>query len=250
VKSDIYKFRIDSFTPGTLPMARLAIYLAELAKLLGNESSVHFREITRGSAVLVSEVEPVAVPKVRDRLSRAEGKLSRSAIESDETADPFRKLNAMLAADNAVGNLRRGTATILRFPGREAARVKIGPVTQPTNLVGQLVRIGGRDSSAHAQVEDVEGRSWTIAMTRDQARLLAPHLYGDAMRFNGVGRWFRMEDGTWELDEMKLHDWEKLKNETLRESVTELRLIEGSDWSKQSDAAADIADIREGRRAR
>lgn len=231
-------------------MARLAAYLGELAKLLGHEGSVHFKEITRGSAVLVSEVESTAVPKVRERLNRAEVTLARSAAEKDETAEPFRKLNAMLAADNAVGNLRRGTATILRFPGREAARIKIGPITQPTNVIGQLVRIGGRDASAHAQVEDAEGRSWTVVMARDQARALAPHLYGEVMRFSGIGRWFRLEDGTWELDEMRLQAWEPMKNESLRESVTALRLLEGSEWSKEPDATEELAQIREGRPAR
>ncbi len=226
-------------------MARLAAYMAELAKLLGNESSVHFREITRGSAVLVSEVEAVAVPKVRERLTRVDS-ASANWQRNDDTLEPCRKLNVMLAADNAIGNLRRGQATILKFPGRESAKVKIGPVTQPTSIIGQLVRIGGRDKTAHAQVEDAEGRSWTIVMARDQARQLAPHLYGEVLRFAGIGRWARTVNGQWELDELRLQAWEAITNESLRESVEALRQIEGSDWRKQEDPLAVLAGLRDG----
>jgi hypothetical protein len=243
-KPDVYKFRIDSFTPSTIPMIRLATYMLELARLMGNDTSVHFREIQRGSAVIVSEVESVAVPKVRGRLTRVEGAASNWR-ENDETSDPFWKLNSMLAADNAVGNLRRGTATILKFPGREAERVKIGPVTQPTSLIGQLVRVGGRDASAHALIQDAEGRGWRIIMTREQARALARYLYGDVMRFTGSGRWFRTEGGFWELDELRLQSWDEVTNETLRESVDSLRLL-SSDWQKTLDPMVALERIRHG----
>jgi len=245
VKSDIYKFRIDSFTPDTMPMARLAAYLVELSKLLGQEAAVHFREIKRGSAVLVTEVDAVAVPKVRERLTRVEGSAANWHDE-DESVEPFRKINAMLASDNAVGKLHRGTATILSFPGRESARARIGPVTQPTSIVGQLVRIGGRDKTAHAQVEDAEARSWSIVMTREQARGLAPFLYGDVLKFTGNGRWFRSESGEWELDELRLQAWERITNETLRESVSALRQIEGSNWKALDEPIQVLERIQHG----
>lgn len=225
-------------------MARLAAYLAELAKLLGNDSQVHFREIKRGSAVLVTDVERVAAPKVRERLTRVEGAASKWQ-ERDDTSEPFRKLNTMLASDNAVGKLQRGRAVVLRFPGRESAREKIGPVTQATEIVGQLVRIGGRDKTSHAQVEDAEGRAWSIVMTREQARSLAPHLYGDVMRFSGSGRWVRTEAAQWELDEMRLNSWETVTNESLRESVTGLR-IEFKYPISGSDPIALLQDLRHG----
>jgi hypothetical protein len=249
MRDDTYKFRIDSFTPSTIPMHRLAEYMLELAKLLGNEQSVHFKELKSGSAVLVSTVEHVAVPKVRERLTRIDAKATgpRGATAVDDASNPFRKLNSMLAHDNAVGRLHRGTAVILSFPGRQSARVKIGPVTQPTTLVGQLVRIGGRDASAHALVEDAEGRSWKILMTRDQARPLGQHLYGDCLRFSGSGRWFRTEEGRWELEELRLQSCEPIANESLRDSVNALRLIEGTDWRTVDDQAKALDTIRNGK---
>jgi hypothetical protein len=51
-----YRFRIeDSYTPATLPMERLADYIAVLARLLGDQANVHFRGVEHGSAVLVAD---------------------------------------------------------------------------------------------------------------------------------------------------------------------------------------------------
>ena len=40
-----YRLKIDVFTPETLPMQRLSLYMAELAKLLGEPERVHFVEV-------------------------------------------------------------------------------------------------------------------------------------------------------------------------------------------------------------
>ena len=40
-----YRFEIDAFTPATIPMARLAEYVSDLAKMFGNNSSVHLGRI-------------------------------------------------------------------------------------------------------------------------------------------------------------------------------------------------------------
>jgi hypothetical protein len=46
-----YTFRIDVFTPETMPMARLAEYLAELSKLVGHSQSTHFDRVAPGMRV-------------------------------------------------------------------------------------------------------------------------------------------------------------------------------------------------------
>lgn len=37
----IYRFKIDAYSPDTMPMARLAQYMGELAVLLGEREAVH-----------------------------------------------------------------------------------------------------------------------------------------------------------------------------------------------------------------
>jgi hypothetical protein len=52
-----YRLKIDVFTVDSLPMSRLAEYMTELARLLGEQERVHFSHLERGSAVLVSNIE-------------------------------------------------------------------------------------------------------------------------------------------------------------------------------------------------
>jgi hypothetical protein len=90
-----YQFRIDAYSPATIPMARLAQYMAELAVLFGERDSVHFRGLTKGSTILNARIDREAVPKVRDRVM---------AVRAG-AGDPmraFHALNKLLRADNAV----------------------------------------------------------------------------------------------------------------------------------------------------
>ena len=49
-------------------MARLAEYMLQFAKFLGEQERVHFVDIERGSSVLLARIEEVAAPKVERRL--------------------------------------------------------------------------------------------------------------------------------------------------------------------------------------
>ena len=242
MKGEQYIFRIDRFTPETIPMARLAEYMIKLAQLLGTSERVHFKTLRRGSVQIVSAVEVEAQPKVRARLQTL-----RTSDVATDVKEAFENLNGLLENDNAVGSIRCGPAIILKFPGREQLRPpQIGPFTQPTELAGQLVRIGGRDRTAHAQLEDPEGRAWSIEMTREQARELARLLYGPPIRVSGSGKWTRIPSGSWELEYLKLQSWEQLSDESLRDAVDSLRKIEGSQWHLESDPAAFLSRIRHG----
>src|SRR5579872_23772 len=245
MRDEKYIFRIDRFTPDTLPMSRLAEYLAELANLLGFSERVHFKELRRGSVQVVSTVESEAMPKVRGRLQ------SLQAPEPPEDVrKAFQTIDNFLERDNAVGSIRRGSATILKFAGRERPRPpRIGPFTQPTEIIGQLVRIGGRDESAHGTVVDAEGRGWLLILRRDQARELARHLYGSPIRVSGGGRWTREQSGAWVLEHLRVSGWEQLSEESLRETITQLRGIQGLSWSAEGDPAGLLQRIRHGEEA-
>ena len=63
-----YQFRIaDSYTPATIPMERLADYVAAFARLLGEVAAVHFDRIEHGSVCLTAKVDEPAQPKVLER---------------------------------------------------------------------------------------------------------------------------------------------------------------------------------------
>lgn len=238
---DRYRFTIsDAFTPKTLPMARLAEYLVELALLLGEREHVHFSSLERGSAVVVAEVEIPAVPKVRERVHEAAMPDARP-----EVARHFRKLNEMLRSDNAKGTLHEGNKLVVRFTGREASP-RIGPVVEEGELIGVLVRIGGTQQTVHATIAAEDRTLPPCDLSPELAKRMAQHLYGAPLRVLGTGRWFRMPEGEWVLEQFRIRDFELLRKESLLETVGRLRAIEGSEWATVEDPWGELQHIRRG----
>lgn len=220
---DDYELRVDAWTPASIPMARLAQYMAELARLLGHAESVHFLRLRKGSTRLESAHSPEAQDDVRSAISR---------------------LDAMLREDNAVGQLSRGADNIIRFPGRELTQPeRIGPLRQHTECDGVLVRIGGRDETAHAHLVDAEGRVWNCSVSREMARDMAHHLFGAPLRVSGTARWARAEHGEWMLLDFRASDFRVLNDERLGEAVARLRNVE-TDWQTRDDPLSLLQGIR------
>jgi hypothetical protein len=248
VGDEEYRFKIDAFSPETIPMARLAEYMLEFAKLLAYQDNVHFKDVEAGSTILVSRIEYEAIPKVSRRIDD----IHRGAAP-DDARTSYVRLNDMLREDNAVGHLTRkpanddsAEAEILKFPGKEIPRpTKIGPFTERAVIDGELVRIGGKDDTAHVQIVDAEGRTWGGAMTRDLARQLRQYLYeGPILRVEGDARWERTVEGAWELKNFNIKSFQELAKDTLLNAVGRLREIEGTEWNKMEDPITAIREQR------
>ena len=237
--ADEYRFVIDAYDPDTLPMSRLAEYMADLARLLGTAERVHFVRLEAGSTVLVQRVEPEAAPEVRRRL----GALA-SATPPKDAAHAFKALNRRLADDGATGSLREGVAEVIRFPGREQPPpLTFGAFNQPGVLDGVLIRIGGREDTVPVHLRDGE----TIHMcnaTRDMAKRLAVHLYGEVLRVQGEGRWERDADGAWWMKRFNITGFEELDGAPLGRVVERLRAIGRSGWKDIDDPSAEIKRLR------
>lgn len=244
-----YRFKIDAYSPESIPMTRLALYMLEFGKLLANDDRVHFKEIEPGSTVLLANVEYEAAPKVSNRIES----LSRGDAPDDARAI-FTLINEMLRDDNAVGQLTKRAANedkineaeILKFLGREIpVPKKMGPFTESAIVDGELMRIGGRDESAHAQILDAEGRVWNGELTRELAQEIAPHLYkGAILRVEGDARWVRTEDGAWELKGFHIRGFTILPKDTLIQAVERIRKIEGSEWRNMDDPDGFVREQR------
>lgn len=234
MSSSEYTFRIDVFTPDTLPMARLAEYLAALADLIGHKENTHFSRIEKGSARLVSCVEEQDVPKVQRRLEAV-----LSSAPPHGTAKAFKTLDDMLAEDNAVGEIiGPAGAIIIPFPGRVRPKPLIFPAfRQDGSIDGRIVSIGGRDKTAHVTLQDGTITYTNIDLNRDVARELAKHLYGAKIRLFGSGRWERHPEGTWKLLTFTVDRYVVLDDAPLRDVLAEIRSI--SDTASIGDGAYD-----------
>lgn len=238
-----YRFAIDVFTLDTLPMARLAEYLAELAQLLGNVDSVHFDHVEDGSAVLVQRIEAHAVPKVRDRLES----IASTVSSREDVQQAYSNINQMLERDNAVGVITdEKQAEIIRFPGRETPQPDVfGPIRQSGSLYGELVSVGGIDKTVPVRLRDLDN-IWRCNTSPDVAREIAHHLLGPTLKVDGVGRWVREADGLWSLRYFSITGFEVLPDLPLGDVVNDLRRVEGSGWKDFDEPFESLRKVRSG----
>jgi hypothetical protein len=242
--SDSVRFtlRIEGLMPEDLPMRRLAAYLDQFARLLGEEASTRLDGVYSGSARLTACVLSVAVPKVRERLAAA-----RDDAGSGTHYSLSRRLDDMMAEDNASGSLSEEGqhAVIIQFPGARARMARLPAVTEPGSIQGELVRIGGRDDTAHASLRDGD-RYFICIVTKDMARALGKHLFGKPLRLHGRGRWRRTDSGAWELtaEGFKATDFEVLDPATLQDAATKLQAAGGFGLHDEAEAWDELSAIR------
>lgn len=218
-----YLFKIDAYTPKTIPMARLAQYMGNLAAMMGNQGQVHFVELVPGSTVLVNEVEFEAEPKVRERLRQVRAK---EGPEIARTA--YASLNDLLSEDNASAELvtLESKHAIMRFPGRKRpANLVYGPFNQEGSIDGVLIRIGGQGDSVPVHLQEEGDIVHVCEARREVAVKLAPYYLQCPLRVSGTGRWFRDMDGHWEMKTFRIVDFVPLKDERLSESLNRIRSI-------------------------
>jgi len=215
---DTYELYIDAFTPASIPMVRLAEYMAGFAVLLGHEEHVHFDKLKPGSLTVVSRIEPVAQNKVQRRLDEVcFGTGPKAAM------DAFCQIDDKLAADNAVGRVFRGKAKVIEFPGRtRPAESSVGPIVQPGTLDGEVIQVGGRDETINIHVKAGDDIHRCIA-TKPIARQLAQHIFGAPVRVHGRATWSRAESGQWKLRGFVIETFETLDETPLSKMFEGLR---------------------------
>lgn len=241
---DKFVLRIsDSFSPETIPMSRAAEYLGEYARLLGENENVHFERISEGSVHMHAFVEDPAAPKVRQRLSSI---LSPNAPE--DVLRAFQRLDEMLAKDNAIGQIVDGNGKeLLAFPGRLRPKPAVyGPFDQEGFIEGEIVRIGGTDNTIHITLRDGEHIFSGCSTSKEIAREMGSYLLGPTVRAQGVGKWLRHGDGSWEMKSFRIKSFEVLNETPLSELIAKLRSVPGNDWSTAEDPVGDILRDRGG----
>jgi hypothetical protein len=232
-----FHFKIEGFTPETLPMSRLALYLSDLAELLGHENKVHFVKVAKGSADLVHVVDEELQAEVIERVH-----LVKQGLGPVDAQVAFRNLNTKLSEDGKTAKITRGRNNLLAFPGASALPQTIGPIYLHGHLDGQLIRVGGKDGTKPIHIM-TENAYYICNANAEVARQLAP-AYEKYIRVFGNGKWFRQTDGEWILDHFTIKSFEFLEDEKLLKVVAKLRAIPDNEWANVDDPLEELALIR------
>ncbi|MFM0260900.1 MFS transporter [Paraburkholderia sediminicola] len=240
-KTELIQFRIDAFTPDTLPMSRLAEYLTQLADLLGSHEHVHFMSVKKGSAVPQAKVDFPAIPKVQARLQ-----LAHSVDAPDDVRKPFEAINRLLKADNAKATLKAGNVVYVKFLGREIPDERPYRLREAGSLDGIVIRIGGTDRTIPVWLQSLDGETIYkgIETTPETARSLVGHYLGKPVRVHGQGVWERSSEGGWSLVSFHIAHFEELDETPADEVFARLASHPGNGWAKLEDPTKEHQIIR------
>ena len=237
----IYDFRLDAWKPHTLPMARLAAYLEKLAVIFGHREHVHFLKVRVGSAISEIHLDETEAPKIQARL-----KLVGAGNGADDAVRAVRYVNDMLREDNSSATLRvKGGAKIIEFPGCKTPLADEAVVHETGELIGTVIRVGGKDDTVPLQLQGIDGTSYNCNTTRPIARDLAHHLFGDLVQVHGMGKWRRTPERDWEQVEFKIKGWEPIEQVSVAKAVEGFRAVSGSGWNAMANPQAELKKMRE-----
>jgi hypothetical protein len=239
----LYIFRLDAYTPDTIPMSRLAEYLQELAGLMGHDSHVHLAGIAKGSVKIKFRVDAEDEPKVDERIKHANDYDAPNELKSK-----INNINKLLLNDNAIGTIRKnGGVVIIKFPGRNIKEPNIlGPIREFGALEGKLIRVGGKDRTKHMALIGPHDEEFKLETTDIEiARGLARSLF-EQVRVSGIGTWMRDEISGWTLQKFQVQGFDPLSEKSLIEVIAELRSVGGDEWKSMDDPLATWRELRHG----
>jgi hypothetical protein len=226
-------FHIGAFTPATLPMARLAEYMLDLARLLGERERVHFVEVAEGSANLVHVIEHEAFPRVRERIATA-----KTGQGDPEILTAYESIDRKLREDNASAVLVRTSVVrgkLLQFPGASRRLdEQYGPLSEPGQVYGIPISVGGKRSVVNINLQDGDAVHFCEA-TRDVALEIAPYLFHAHIRAFGTGKYTREVDGVWKMSGFRITHFDVLDSAPLDQAVQRLREV-----TKRTELPRDI----------
>jgi|SRR5579871_3514607 len=230
-----FSFQIDAYSPDTMPMARLAEYIAQLAAILGEEKAVHFVRLKPGSTQVVHRVEREAVPKVRARTS--------AVRRGEGTADArraYRRVNRLLREDNAQARLKEEItgAEIIYFPGVQEMEETFTGIRQRGAFDGEVIRVGGIQKWIPIMLRSETTTYSNFFCKPEVAKQLGRHLF-EPVRLFGSGRWNRDADGRWSLEYFSVDSFDALREETLSQAIARIAAIKG-EWVAESVSELEV----------
>jgi hypothetical protein len=246
-----FRFKISGekdgvqLTPTTIPLARLALYLVDLAQLLGHPESVHLIKIEEGSAQPVFYVDADEESRITTRVQQA-----KRGVGPSKANRAYKKLDNKLREDNASATFVNTSkpSEIIEFPGVNLLVSDIyGPIKEQASIVGRLKRVGGFDPTIPIHLQRTDGMKFWCEANDMIAKQLA-RFYEQVIRVHGVATYRRGKEGIWKMESFKIQsfDPEPLSDESFSRTMERLREVPGNEWAEVADPLEELRKIRHG----
>jgi hypothetical protein len=240
IKGDIEGVEI---TPYMIPLSRLALYLVDLAQLLGHNDSVHLLKIEDGSAQPLILIDALEESRVIHQVQNAQrGMGPRNANRA------YKKLDNKLRQDNATAAIMGVAGKVIEFPGKTAdLPMAYGPIRERASATGELKRIGGFDETIPIHLKRTDGVVLYCEASEAIAKQLAP-FYSQTIRVHGIATYTRGKEGMWTTEHFKIQSFDEkpLIDESFTETIAKLRAVPGNEWAEIADPLEELRKIRQG----
>ena len=235
-----YTFKIEDFTPESMPFGRLVDYYIEIKRMLGVADNLHLVDVvesSHGSAFKIDRNHETTLAKRLMEIN--EGTAPKIAVNAREA------INTMLRQDGTSGSFydSRGV-NVIPFPGSHATETSQIRVRGAASFVGELYHIAGTKDDAKVRINTDAYGVVFCATSRDVAKSLRDFLFED-VKVSGRGMWAKTESGKWDIDNFTIADFAPVKKESLRQSVDRLRGLH-IDWPDDPIGEIDKIEERNG----
>uniref|UniRef100_C5CUY2 Uncharacterized protein n=1 Tax=Variovorax paradoxus (strain S110) TaxID=543728 RepID=C5CUY2_VARPS len=231
-----YELHVFGTSKKALSLEDFAELAKKLAGLLGSRDHVHFGALRDGSAKLLAKVEEPALQAVEVQLLRAKN-------DEGPAAGKVVNLNEYLGLKGWRAELKNSQGgVVLNFPGalNKPTPEPVQTVHQNDSLVGQVIKIGGRDETVPMTIKTPDGAFVDVTVKgREQAKKLAQHLFGNDVKLTGNATWTRDEEGHWSCSDMEVLSFEELETTSLVDLFESLRQVPDNHWHQVEDPIAE-----------
>lgn len=232
-----YTFKIDDFTPESMPFGRLVEYYLEIKRMLGVADNLHLVDVVEGSHGSAFKIDRNHETALTRRLMEInEGTAPKVAANARDA------INTMLREDGTSGSFYDSSGVnVIAFPGRLAAERSHIRVRGSASFVGELYHIAGTKDDAKVRISTDAYGVVFCATSKSVAKALRDFLFED-VKVSGRGMWTKTESGKWDIDAFVIADFTPVKKESLRQSVDRLR---GMNIEWPDDPIGEIARLED-----
>jgi len=231
-----YTFKIEGFTPETMPFGRLIDYYAQLKQMLGHPEHLHLVNIFESSHGTCLAVDGDTRKRVDERLLKIrDGSAPQTALRARE------QINLMLQEDGTSGEFFGPDGeNVIPFPGTRADEDVIYSIYDEAVFSGEVYHIAVSKNEVKLRVAtDTFGVVFCVAPRKMGVELRA--FLDERLQITGRGTWKRTSDGAWAVSDVTITDFRPVQK-SLRETVDKLRAL-NMDWPE--DVLSEIDRIEE-----
>lgn len=235
-----YTFKINDFTPETMPFGRLVEYYNELKKMLGLADNIHLVGIYESSHGSVFSVDQRSDYGIQGRMNQlSEGTAPQGAIRARNT------INAMLREDGTSGQFfDSNNRNVIKFPGKQPDGDVLYRVRDAAFFTGELYHIAGSKDTVKVRLSTDAYGTVFCKTTRDIGKALRDFLF-ENVSVSGRGLWTRTASGDWIINDFTITDFTPVKKDSLEKTIKRIRLL-SINWPEDPLAAISEIENKDG----